>query len=182
MKHLKSTALVLLFAASLMVTGCSSDSASNSQGGVSESAKDPAVTQDLQAVDAQTLFDNIHENITFTDTMEVVTDDYSQMLTGVDASLYSDCVLYMGSGATAEELLTFQAASADAADSIMTALNTHIEDQKTAFAGYDPEELEKLGNAYIASNSSIVVCCVCNDIEAAKNAITAGGFSEISAK
>lgn len=124
-------------------------------------------------VDIEAIFKDISTKIIFEDTMEIVSDDYSEMLLSIPATMYEDCILYMGGGATAEELLIFKSAKKEQISEIKNSLTTHLADQKAAFEGYDPEELKILSSAIIASNDSIVIYCVSQDANAAKNAITA---------
>lgn len=130
-------------------------------------------TEPVSSYDIETVFDDLSQKISFNDTMEIVTDDYSEMLLSISPDLYSDCILYMGSGATAEELLIFKTDSAENTEQITSALKTHLEDQKSAFEGYDPEELKILGEAYIASSKTLVFYVVSQDTDAAKPYIDA---------
>lgn len=128
-------------------------------------------TATIENLDIEGIFSELSGKITFKDTMQIVDDGYSEMLINIAPALYSDCILYMGSGATAEELLLFQAADEASAKSIVEELNTHIEDQRLAFEDYDPEELKILEHAYITSNGSVIICCVCDEHSAAKELI-----------
>lgn len=165
-----SKAAFLIYAA-VIITACSDNNISKSN---ENSIQTDTVysTENNASYSAEDVFDSISGSIVFTDTMEIVADDYSEMLLNIPSSLYSDCILYMGSGATAEELLIFDAADKNNADEITKLLNTHIDDQKQAFQGYNPDELNKLSSPLITTSGNIIICCVCNDPDMAKTAVT----------
>lgn len=166
MKKINKLLLITLSASILALSACQKNT---------DPAQNPSGTEPLAATDGKLdiegIFSELSGQITFKDTMQVVDDSYSEMLINIAPELYSDCILYMGGGATAEELLLFQAADETSAKSIAEKLNTHIEDQRLAFEGYDPEELRILEHAYITSNDSIVICCVCDDHNGARELI-----------
>lgn len=155
-----TTALLVTMLSLVLLGGCGT-----------QNAAVPNETTTNAPVDIETIFKDISTKIVFEDTMEIVSDDYSEMLLSIPASTYEDCILYMGGGATAEELLIFKATTKEQISEIKNSLMTHLEDQKAAFEGYDPEELKILSEAVIASNDSIVIYCVSQDASIAKSAI-----------
>lgn len=184
-KNIKLVALSVLLVASL--SGCTStniestatttttEAASTIQ---TESQSSAAVQNESQAVteasvgagQLDSMLTELSSKLNFNDTMEVVTDDYSMMLINIPDSEFSDCVLYMGSGATAEELLLYKAASSDKVSNISKLLTEHIMEQNQAFEGYNPAELSKLGDAVIAIlKDDILICYVGTDTEIVKD-------------
>jgi hypothetical protein len=153
----------------LILGGCQTSTATPSAN--TSAAETTAAATVSNTSDIEGIFADLSSAIHFEDSMEIVADDYSDMLLGIAPESYTDCILYMGSGATAEELLIFAVSDKDSANALVQSLNTHIEDQKQAFSGYDPDELKILENAYIASSDTLVICCVCDNAKAAKEAI-----------
>ena len=77
-------------------------------------------------------------------------------------------VIYIGSGATAEEIAIITLKnSSDEAD-VKAALEKRVEEQKQNFANYVPEEVSRLEKSIIKSNEKYVVLCVSNDNQAEK--------------
>lgn len=163
MKFSKKTIFILCTLFSLSVCSCGKPQVSEPE--------NPSTTALVSADNIETIFNELRDKITFADTMEIVTDDYSEMLLSISPEKYSDCILYMGSGATAEELLIFQTDSPEKSEQIVSDLNTHIEEQKAAFESYDPEELKILGESYVAASDTLVFCLVSQDTDAVKSYI-----------
>ncbi|MBC8535954.1 DUF4358 domain-containing protein [Feifania hominis] len=83
----------------------------------------------------------------------------------------TETTLYISSGATAEELALFRAASDADAKLIESAANRRLTQQKTAFEGYLPDECEKLDRAVIRRSGRYVVLCVAHDADTAQQII-----------
>lgn len=105
-------------------------------------------------------------------------DLLSQPADGVAARLYDfadgdvvKCVMYTGTGATAEEIFLAQAASADAAAALKTACETRVENQKLAFRSYAPGEVDKLDSAVIVTSGNYVMLVVSADAAAARSIV-----------
>lgn len=163
-------AFLIIISAAAVLTACNSNNAYTRNETVIQTDTAGFAAADTQ-YSAEDVFDSISKSIIFNDTMEIVTDDYSEMLLNIPSSLYSDCILYMGSGATAEELLIFDVSGEDNAEEITELLNTHIEDQKQAFEGYNPDELNKLADPLVMANGNIIICIVCSDSDTAKTSV-----------
>ena len=80
-----------------------------------------------------------------------------------------EAVVYMGSGATAEEIAVFACKDADAAKNQVTpVVKQHIEDQITSFESYVPGEVAKLKDAVVRTVGRYVAVCVSDDSAAAE--------------
>ena len=109
---------------------------------------------------------------------EAFTDILSQPADGVAARLYGfedgdvvKCVMYTGTGATAEEIFLAQAADGAAAAALKTACEQRVENQKLAFRSYAPAEVEKLDNAVIMTSGNYVVLVVSADAAAVRSIV-----------
>ena len=94
---------------------------------------------------------------------------------GVAARLYDlpdgaakKVILYVSTGATAEEIFLAEAADSAAAGTLKTACQNRIEAQKQAFVNYAPEEVQKLDNAVLTTAGNYVILVVASDSAAAK--------------
>lgn len=68
--------------------------------------------------------------------------------------------IYIGSGATAEEVAVFSFADEAGAKAALEALQTRVEAQKAAFESYVPAELQRLDNALLRQSGNCAVLCV----------------------
>lgn len=81
--------------------------------------------------------------------------------------------VYVGSGATAEEVSLFQCKDEATAKTMLEIATTHIKDQKESFADYIPEEVAKLESAIVLREGTTVIVCVTDDLANANGIIDA---------
>lgn len=104
---------------------------------------------------------------------EVDFDDELTLFAGDISKIYDmpeveDYLIYIGSGATSEEIAIITLKnSSDEAD-VKAALEKRVEEQKQNFANYVPEEVSRLEKSIIKSNEKYVVLCVSSDNQAEK--------------
>ena len=84
-----------------------------------------------------------------------------------------EILAYLGSGATAEELLIVTAKGEQEAGECLELLRGHLEDRTQMYSNYLPEEAYKLDNAYLAAHGRYVILCVSADFQAAEEIINA---------
>ena len=104
----------------------------------------------------------------FTDTMSRAGDDLPARIYGLGEGDAVKTVLYTGTGATAEEIFLAQAVDSSAADSLKTACEQRVENQKLAFRSYAPGEVDKLDSAVIAVSGNTVILVVSADAAAVR--------------
>ena len=95
-----------------------------------------------------------------------VADRLKNGITFVDQM--SDRAVYIGTGATAEEIAVLDATSDEAAQRIYEALQKRVERQREDFEDYVPAELQKLEDPVLEKNGVQVVLCISDDNEAAQ--------------
>lgn len=144
----KSGLFAVLAAAVLFVAGCSS------------SAK---------TIDATELAKSLATEIAYDDTLEELDADEIAMYMDVPDGVES--VMYMGSGSTAEEVAVFTAQDEDTAKTMMTNVQSHLDDQAESFEDYIPEEAKRVGNAVLEQKGKYVILCVSGDSDTAKEVI-----------
>ena len=153
MKSMKKIGCLLLslLTAGLIFTGC-------------QEKKD--VTIDVAA-----LADALKSSVTFQDELAEPNESAIANIYAVDEADVAAKKIYVGSGATAEEIAVFEGKDEAAAGRIKTAVDQRIADQRSAFEDYNPEEQEKLSDPVIVTTGKYVILCVSNDNEAAKKCI-----------
>lgn len=87
---------------------------------------------------------------------------------GIDQSKVENCVFYVGTGATAEEIAIFEATDQEAAKELVELAKKRVEEQTESFRSYNPDELTKLENAVIETRGTKVAVCISGDSDKAK--------------
>lgn len=120
-------------------------------------------------IDMNSVSKNLLENIAFKDALELVDSDIITMYYEIPEN--TEYVLYMGSGATAEELAIFKLDDKNKIDEMIKNIKKHIDNQILQFEDYNNEELKKLENSVIEVKDNYVILCITDDIENAKTQI-----------
>lgn len=163
---MKKTAIILIFAACVMLAGCGdnsssgsgSDNSGNSVVGESDAAKTPAEkTAELS------------ETIELPSMVEVTSDNLS-LRYGIDAESVEDFSAYIcGSGAFPDEFGIFVAVDSDAASEIKAALESRVEKQRSTYTDYTPDEMYKFDDCFVKQSGNTVYYAICADNTAAED-------------
>ena len=122
-------------------------------------------------MDGQTLADDLLANADFTDSLSRLDDQVVPALYGLDAGDYTDCVVYCGTAATAEEIAIFQAVDEAAAGRIPTAAEARVASRIETYKDYGPAEAMKLEDAVVRQSGLYVVVVVCSDAAGAEKIV-----------
>ena len=105
--------------------------------------------------------DNVVKKVKFKDTLLKVADSMVISAYKVDSSKIASASLYLGGGATAEEVAVFEATNEKYAKELESKLvPDRIERKKLDFKNYIPAEMTKLNNPYIIRKGKVVVVCI----------------------
>lgn len=121
-------------------------------------------------LDGEQLAQDLMDGGVFGETLYALDEASADLLVGTELN-GEETVAYVGTGATSEELLIVKSADETAAETCLAALQTHLEERKTLYAGYLPEESFKLENAYLAREGQYVILCVAADSDKAEEII-----------
>lgn len=80
-------------------------------------------------------------------------------------------VMYMSSGSTAEEVAVFTAPDEATASTMKNNVQDFLNDQKTSFEDYIPEEAQRIDDAVLVVNGNYVILCVSGDSDKAQEII-----------
>nr|WP_122012746.1 DUF4358 domain-containing protein [Maliibacterium massiliense] len=149
----KKTLTALLCAALLLCAGC----------GPKKTAGPPP---EVGVVAARMLEADI-----FTDQMTQTDAATAQKLYDIPAEDLASLCLFVGTGATAEELGVFAAKDDAAASRVKEAAQARIQAQRAAFADYLPLEVGKIDEAIIQVHGTYVLVCVPADSAKAQSAL-----------
>lgn len=110
------------------------------------------------SLDIQALAEDLLKNGEFSDELWKIDDSIVQKLYNV--SDYTQALVYVGSGATAEELALFAFPSEDAAAQGLQKAKDRLESQIADYRTYLPQEVPKLQNAVVKQWGNFVIVCI----------------------
>ena len=122
-----------------------------------------AKTIDLDALGAE-----LAQSEVFTDTMSQPAEGIAARIYGFEEADVKKCVLYTGTGATAEEIFLVETSGEKSVSALKGACESRIANQKTAFQNYVPEELVKLDDAVLVTEGNYVLLVISSDSAAAR--------------
>ncbi len=96
----------------------------------------------------------------FKDELTNVSDSLIVSLYDVDNEKIHSAVLFMGGGATAEEIAVFEAKDETGAKELIALAKSRIERKKKDFENYIPAEMTKLGSALLLREGNVVTVCI----------------------
>lgn len=115
-------------------------------------------------VDIAQLATAIFEAGDYTDELDVLEDEmFDAVFPSVDLELVTSKMAYVGSGASAEQIVVIEARDEDAAGKVKEALSQKVNDDIEQNADYLPQEVDKLKNPVLVVSGKYVVLCVSND-------------------
>ncbi len=115
-------------------------------------------------IDTAAMAAELSQKLSFDDELQKVDSEGVKVLYGIDYA--EEAQLYMGSGATAEEIAVFKLKTDEDASKAEQAAKDRIESQKKAFENYAPQEMSRLDKAIVVKNGHYVVLCVSSDSNA----------------
>lgn len=107
-------------------------------------------------------------DVTFVDDLSLIDDS---MIGNLYNLQYEDAVLYLGSGATAEEVAVFACADEAAAKTGLDGAKAHIQSQIDSYESYIPEEVKRLEDALVLQEGKYVITVVTEDRDTAQKVI-----------
>ncbi len=99
----------------------------------------------------------------FTDTLTKCDNDKVVSLYGVDESLLAEYEVYIGTGATAEEIAIFRVKDSKDVETVKASCQSRVDAQKEACENYLPNEMPKLESPVLTTAGNYVILCVSND-------------------
>lgn len=112
-----------------------------------------------RTLDMQALAEELLKNGGFSDELWQIDDPMVKKL--YDIEDYTQALVYVGSGATAEELALFAFSSEAAASRGLEKVQSRLETQKESYRAYLPQEVPKLEKAVAKQWGRYVILCVC---------------------
>lgn len=116
-----------------------------------------------KSVDLEKLAQELLDSGAFTDVMSKPAENVPAMIYGYNAADVEQCVMYYGTGATAEEIFLVKTTGSEASERLQQLCQTRVQNQQGAFENYVPEELPKLQSAVIGTAGDYAVLVISND-------------------
>lgn len=113
--------------------------------------------------DPSQLASQLMEKVAFTDKLEETDKDAALTVLGLESyeEKVSSCAVYLGTGATAEEVVVLRADSEDSAREMKAVLKeNHLPRLKDDFQNYVPAEVPKIEDAALYAKGKTVALCV----------------------
>lgn len=121
------------------------------------------------SVDTAALTTSLTSDISYDNELsELSEDDITNYVTVEDGV---KGVMYMSSGSTAEEVAVFTAPDEAAASTMKNNVQEFLNDQKTSFEDYIPEEAQRIDDAVLVVKGNYVILCVSGDSDKAQEII-----------
>ena len=117
-------------------------------------------------IDTLKIAEAILNEISFKDKLIKVSDSLVLSAYMPDAQKVCSASLFLGGGATAEEIAVFELKSGSYAKEMEALAKKRIERKKKDFENYIPAEMAKLESPVIVRKSNIVAVCVADDVSA----------------
>lgn len=149
---MKKKCVGLLLVAGILLTACG-----NSEG------------EAKKTVDTQALAQSLVNELSYDGTLSELEQD--QIANYIDLVEGTTGIMYMSDGETSEEVAVFTTKDAASAEQMKENVELFLEDQKSSFEDYLPEESKRIEDAVLVVNDKYVVLSVSEDASAAKKII-----------
>lgn len=123
------------------------------------------IKEEVKNYEADAVADALNTGLTFGETLEKSTADAAYSIYGIDPALCTNAAVYVGSGATADEIAVFNCTDAAAAETVLKAVNTRIDYLREGYSDYGPDQVPKIDSAAVITLGNTVVMCICDTPE-----------------
>ena len=122
-------------------------------------------------IDGSALAQRLVQEVAFEDQLTQVEEETALALYGLSSDQVASAVVYVGTGATAEEIAVLEGVDGKSAEAIKSQVDERISSQLADYGDYKPEEVPKLENPVLKTRGKFVILCVSGDNETAKSII-----------
>ena len=122
-------------------------------------------------IDMQKLSEELINSQIFEDDLSQVDKDTIIKKYNFTSEKIKDIISYVGTGATAEEILILEMIDKNDIEETEKIIETKIEERKADFQNYLPKEVFKLENYNLDNKGNYIILCISNDYSKAKDII-----------
>lgn len=113
--------------------------------------------------DANILADTLNSNLEFGEALEKTDSEIAYSIYGIDPALCNDAAVYLGSGATADEIAVFSCVDNAAVKKVVEAANNRLDYLHEGYSSYGPDEVPKIEGAKVITEGLTVIVCICEN-------------------
>ena len=122
-------------------------------------------------IDIQKLAEELISAPIFEDNLSKIDKESAMKRYNFNAETIKDICSYIGTGATAEEILIIELNNKTDRETTKEIITTEIEDRKVNYQNYLPKEVSKLENYNLEMLGNYIILCISNDYDTAKEII-----------
>lgn len=124
--------------------------------------------KETKTYDADAVADALNAELEFGEMLEKSTADAAYSVYGINPALCSKAAIYMGSGATADEIAVFNCIDEAAFEAVYDAVEERLDYLHEGYSSYGPQEIPKIEAASIIKKGNAVIFCICENPENAE--------------
>lgn len=128
---------------------------------------------ETKSYDANALADTLNTELEFGETLEKSDANVAYSIYAIDSTLCTDAALYLGSGATADEIAVFTCKDKNSVEKVLTAVNERLDYLFDGYSSYGPAEVPKIENAEVITEGLTVIVCICENPDSVKSIVDA---------
>ena len=121
--------------------------------------------------DVNELADSLNSNLEFGEILEKTDAEIAYSIYGVEPELCTDAALYIGSGATADEIAVFNCTDSTSVEKVTEAINNRLDYLIEGYSSYGPAEVPKIEAAKVINEGNTIIVCICENPEAVSDLI-----------
>lgn len=118
--------------------------------------------------DADKVAEALNDKLEFGEILEKSTADAAYSVYGIDPALCSKAALYIGSGATADEVAVFNCVDEAAFEAVYDAVEERLHYLHEGYSSYGPEEVPKIESVAIMTKGNTIILCICENPDKAE--------------
>lgn len=124
-----------------------------------------------KSYDANELADALNSGLEFGDSLEKSGTEVAYSIYAVDPELCTDAALYLGSGATADEIAVFNCKDKESVEHVVASANNRLNYLHEGYSSYGPAEIPKIEAAKVITEGLTVIVCICENPDAVSEII-----------
>ncbi len=124
-----------------------------------------------KSYDANELADALNLGLEFGEALEKSDAEVAYSIYAIDPELCTDAALYLGSGATADEIAVFNCKDKESVEMVVAAANDRLNYLHEGYSSYGPAEVPKIDAANVITEGLTVVVCICENPDAVSEII-----------
>ena len=122
-------------------------------------------------IDIAELSNKLKDESIFEDNLDLIEKEIIIKNYDFNEELIKDAISYIGTGATAEEILVIELYDKSNLNEITSKIEKNIEERKVNYQNYVPKEVDKLENCILKTQGNYIILCVSNDANKAEEII-----------